>query len=268
MSKLHAQWRRLYLPVDPACDDLIGVNNLPALIDPQGQVRAMVLGVAQKAGWDAVARVWQGVQEDWELPAPAIAVDGVNGYQVWFSLLAPVPLAQAQCFLAALRLRYLSTVAPRYISVMPLADAGGAGQAGHTRLVPALQGDTGRWSAFVAPGLASLFAEEPWLDLAPNPDAQANLLAGVESIKPADFQRVQNQLNPLDEPVGAGDLPPATGATHGTGERAATEPVAAYGELDPRGFLRAVMNDPAVALPLRLEAAKALLPYLEADGGQ
>jgi len=31
--------------------------------------------------------------------------------------------------------------------------------------------------------------------------------------------------------------------------------------MDPKGFLLGVMNDPAVELHLRIEAAKALLPY-------
>jgi hypothetical protein len=32
---------------------------------------------------------------------------------------------------------------------------------------------------------------------------------------------------------------------------------------DPKRFLLAVMNDPATDMPLRIEAAKALLPYFE-----
>ena len=35
----------------------------------------------------------------------------------------------------------------------------------------------------------------------------------------------------------------------------------------PRKFLLDVMNDERVALPLRIEAAKALLPWFEGPGG-
>lgn len=264
VSKLQLQWRRLYLPLpapghgpDPA-----GVD--ASLIDADGQVRALVLGVAQQAGWNAVAGLWQGVQDDWAWPAPAIAVDGSSGYQVWFSLLAPVPVAQAQGFLACLCQRYLGTVVPRHLSPMPLAEARGDGRARHTCLVPALQAESGRWSAFVAPGLASMFAQEPWLDLAPSPDAQAGLLAGLVSIKPAEFERVLQQLSLQGPAADAGAETLPTAATQGADQRGVSEPVAAYGDLDPKGFLLAVMNDPAVALPLRLEAAKALLPYADA----
>ena len=37
--------------------------------------------------------------------------------------------------------------------------------------------------------------------------------------------------------------------------------------LDPKGFLLGVMNDKTVELHLRIEAAKALLPYFEGRGG-
>jgi hypothetical protein len=54
------------------------------LVDSSGAVRAMVLEVAGPADWDATSRVWRGVQADLELPAPAVAVTGKDGYQLWF----------------------------------------------------------------------------------------------------------------------------------------------------------------------------------------
>ena len=54
----------------------------------------MVLELTGPADWDVLSAVWRGVQADLELPAPAIAVSGTDGLQLWFSLEAPVPAAQ------------------------------------------------------------------------------------------------------------------------------------------------------------------------------
>ena len=74
---------------------------------PAGLVRALVLEVLQPTGWDALSEVWQGVQMELELPAPAIAVSGSDGLQLWFSLETALPAAAAHDFLEALRLRFL-----------------------------------------------------------------------------------------------------------------------------------------------------------------
>lgn len=261
MNRLQAQLHRLYLShdshtegPDPADPDL-------GLIDANGQVRALVMEVAQQAGWDAVAALYQGIQDDLDLPAPALAVSGIDSYQVWFSLSEPVLVAKAQDFLESLRLRYLGVIAPRHISMKPTADAGAPGQARHSRLVPALQGETGRWSAFVAPGLASMFAEEPWLDLPPSSDAQANILSRFECIKPADFQKAQELLGPVS-PQATCDPQSAPIDRTAVGDRLlGAGQASSYDGTDPKRFLLAVMHDPAADLSLRIEAAKALLPY-------
>jgi hypothetical protein len=116
---------------------------------PEGQVRALVLELARPA--------------DLALPAPAIAVTGVDGYQLWLSLVEPVPVAEAAVFLEALRQHYLGAVAPKRISLLPsLADT-----AVQPSPVPSQQSANGYWSAFVAPDLAPIFADDPWLDQAP-----------------------------------------------------------------------------------------------------
>ncbi|NTV11175.1 MAG: terminase small subunit, partial [Zoogloea sp.] len=53
-------------------------------------------------------------------------------------------------------------------------------------------------------------------------------------------------------------VPPAAAAPAG-GEAARLD-VAGHFD-DPKGFLLAVMNDPSAGAGLRIEAAKALLPY-------
>lgn len=242
MNTLQAELRRLYL---------FDNSNSPnpndeerCLIAHDGRVRAMVLELARPADWNALSTVWKGVQADLELPAPAIAVSGIDGYQLWFSLAEPVSVAQARGFLESLRLRYLSTLAPKRIGLMPTATH-------HAQMVPALQPDTGLWSAFVAPDLAPIFSDGPWLDVCPSPEAQAHVLSRLQCIKPAVFQALLDRIGP-----GGGKT---FENTENHSVVASASP--AHNSQDPKHFLRDVMNDPAVALPLRIEAAKALLPY-------
>ncbi|HZX30201.1 MAG TPA: hypothetical protein VFF03_02520 [Rhodocyclaceae bacterium] len=212
--------------------------------DPDGRTRAMVLVFQSAADWAAVADLFQAVQADLELPAPAISVSGRAGYEVWFSLAEAVPAAEAQGFLEALRARYLSEIPAARLRQSP-GD-------GPVNLVPALHGASGKWSAFIDPSMGGMFADEPGLEMAPSLDRQADLLAGFESIKPADFRRAMASL-----------LSPAV-TTGGVGEGAG---LAVGGNFtDPKRFLLAVMNDPSASPAWRIEAAKALLPYFEKGG--
>ena len=247
MSTLQAELDRLYLYLTRGRHLQNPHVIEPALIAPDGTVRAMVLELARPADWTLLSTVWRGVQTDLELPAPAIAVSGINGYQLWFSLAEPVSVAQAGTFLESLRLRYLSLVAPGRIGMVPAVDAASPGNIQHALLVPALQPATGQWSAFVAPDLAAIFSEEPWLDTPPNPDAQAKVLSRLECIKPAVFQATLERLSRVVRP----ETSPMASASHGN-------PGNSH---DPKGFLLGVMNDQTIELHLRIEAAKALLPY-------
>jgi hypothetical protein len=220
MNRLQAEQQRLYFHSPEE----------PALVGADGRVRAMVLELARPASWDALGKVWRGVQADLDLPAPAIAVAGIDGYQLWFSLAQPLPVARAAAFLESLRRRYLGEIAPQRIAMK-------------ASVLPPVQAAPGHWSAFVAPDLAAVFEDEPWLDLPPGADAQADLLSRLQSIKPEDLQRA---FDPAAEPAG-------------------TPPAAAAGSPDPRHFLLGIMNDPAVDLRLRIEAAKALLPHFESE---
>lgn len=265
MSTLQAELDRLYLARGRNIQHPHGAE--PGLIAPDGTVRAMVLELARPADWTLLSIVWRGVQTDLELPAPAIAVSGIDGYQLWFSLAEPASVAQARAFLEFLRLRYLSLVAPGRLGMMPAVDAATPGKVHHAMLVPALQPATGRWSAFIAPDLAAIFSEEPWLDLPPNPDAQAKVLSRLQCIKPAVFQAILEHLSPVVRP----ETSPMTSAAAEWGGTQANQEIKAsdlHGNSpDPKSFLLGVMNDKTVELHLRIEAAKALLPYLEGRGG-
>ena len=113
----------------------------------------------------------------------------------------------------------------------------------------------------MASDLAAIFSDEPWLDLPPSPEAQANVLARLECIKPVDFQEVLNRMKPVD----LGRRTQAQSDLRGlieVQELSETNNAPSKGKgMDPKGFLLGIMNDPAVELHLRIEAAKALLPY-------
>lgn len=221
------------------------------------QVAAMRLGLPGPGAWAPLSRVWQGVQSDLGLPAPGIAVSGEEGYQLWFALAEPADARDAEAFLAALCRRYLHDVPAHRIARSRVTP----GAPGGTRVPPA-EIAPGRWSAFVAPDLAGLFDEEPWLDLPPTQEAQAELLSRLQPITPAEWKAACDRLLPGDALV-PGGLPEASAAAQGRALAVAPAPPSAAVQQDPRRFLLEVMNDPAVDLRLRIEAAKALLPYAE-----
>lgn len=220
MNRLQSELHRLYVLRQPADD---------------GRVRAAVLELARPADWSALSTVWRGVQADLTLPAPAIAVSGIDGYQLWFSFAEPVLASQALGFLAALRTRYLSEIASERLRLTTAIET-----------LPPRLAQSGQWSAFVAADLAPVFADEPWIDILPSPDGQADVLCRLESIKRADFLAVLERLSAAQVPT----LAAPVGSVIRTAGTA----------LDPESFLRQVMNDDSVALGLRIEAAKALLP--------
>jgi hypothetical protein len=231
-NRLAREFHRLYGPTDAAPPGL------------QGGVRALVLEVARPAEWRPLAAVWQGVQADLGLPAPAIAANGADGLQLWFSLAEPLDAGQAHHFLNALRQRYLPDVPLHRVALTatPVPPA-----------LPAAQPTDGRWSVFLAADLAPMFEESPWLGGSPTEEGQAELLARLASIPVAPFAaaqallRAQAQEQPLPSvPAKAADasagLPPASAA-----------------QAAAQDFLLTVMRDETAALALRVEAAKALL---------
>jgi hypothetical protein len=238
MNRLQTELERLYLGGLVFAPD--NAQDL-SLVDARGRVRALVLEVVQPTGWDALSEVWHGVQMELELPAPGIAVSGRDGLQLWFSMETAIPVADAHAFLEALRTRFLDHVPAARVRLWPTLDAR------HTALGPGLQADTGNWSAFVAPDLAAIFSETPWLDVEPGEEGQAALLRGLQAIKPPAFDAALAGMRATARHAPAPVPVPETG-------------VAAYGGTDdPCRFLLRVMNDESVALALRIEAAKALL---------
>ena len=91
MSRLQIEFRRLFLAATASCagDAIQGSDG----VDAEGRVRALVIQLARPADWQPLAEVWMGVQTELGLPAPAIAVNGKDGMQLWFSVAAPVRTA-------------------------------------------------------------------------------------------------------------------------------------------------------------------------------
>lgn len=270
MNRLIAELQRLYLPpvlrgqvlapdtaaLAPAAGALTAaelaqglagaVTVLLDLAGPDGTTRSLVLSFARRGDWPHVAALYQALQDDLELPAPAIAVAADNGYQIWLSLAEPVALLLARQFLAALVGKYLNDLPANSIAGVPAATAG------PVALVPSLNSANGKWSAFIDPSMGSMFAEESGLDMAPNLDRQADMLAGLACMAPGQLQvALDLLLAPPEQPAPISQPPSET-----------TARLSLAGTFsDPQSFLLALMNDPAASPDQRIEAAKALLPY-------
>ena len=239
MTRLQTEFVRLYAPDAPSCEGT--PDGGPVWVDAQGRTRVMVVESFGSPDWALLSALWQGVQIDWEWPAPAIAVSGRDGLQLWFSVAEPVALSEATAMLAWLRQRYLQEGPRRRVRLWP-----DGAQPGPLASIPAHMGNGECWSAFVAADLVPLFEETPWLDIEPSEEGQAALLAGLGSIRPASWKAVVAQW-----PTGAAPGNPVL----------STPPslVTDVPITDPRVFLLQVMNDASIPMAQRIEAAKALL---------
>jgi hypothetical protein len=191
MQKLIAELTRLYLldgqqyqggALTPALleQHLRGDTAIALpLVSAAGQTRTLVLhfdGARNGKGeqqWEALCAVANALQNRLGLPAPAVSISGLDGYALWLSLETPVPAAQARRFAALL----------------------GASHAdGPEALPPCLNPASGKWAAFIHPGMGSSFAEEPGLEMAPPSAAQAAFLESLASISAAQFAQALDTL--------------------------------------------------------------------------
>jgi len=228
------------------------------LVGAVGRARGRVLIFERSGDWEQMANLYQALQGELDLPAPAMAVSGKKGFRLWFSLAEPMPATQATVFLKALRDKYLADIPEPYLELRPDTVESAAAGLVVTKLVPALHQETGKWSAFIDPSMGSMFVEEPGLEMAPNLDRQADMLAGLESIGGAALQRALQILLVSPENASNGNR------TAGDSFEPSAPGVGGVGNsyTDPRSFLLAVMNDPTAGMGQRIKAAKALLPTL------
>lgn len=207
---------------------------------------------AADSGW--VSRAWLSAQNEAGLPAPAIAVDGSDGWLLCFAL----PPARSQAEAVALLRELIRSWLNQAQATVSARDAAAwrftcwsPGVLADGVPVPRQVGPD-RWSAFVAPDLVPVFAESPWLDCAPGEEGQAALLGKLQPIPVADWGRL---LSTSAQRASGQATPPA-----GDGEVAIAS-VGAVPSGDPRTFLLSVMNDPGVDMALRIEAARVLLAH-------
>ena len=258
MKPLQSEYQRLYgwVPRAPGHGDLL----TEFAKEPEGQTRCLVLSLTRSPRWDELSQLWRGVQSELGLPAPAIAVAGDAGLQLWFSLAEPVAPQQALAFLDALRLRFMPDVRVDRVH-------GDCHQGLRDAPVPAQLDASGRWSSFVAADLAAVFDDTPWLDVKPSEEGQAALLRGLATTDTQAFEQAFQVLGLHAEPwpvrVGTSASPP-TGLPL---PLTAGLSVVTAAEDDPRRFLLQVMNDSSVALALRIEAAKTLLQHASSPAG-
>jgi hypothetical protein len=225
MEKLIAELTRLYLPPGGVSSDVLerhlsGQTNVAvSLATAQGLVRSIVIpfdktGAGDNAQhWDRLCTVANVLQVDLGFPMPAVSTSGASGYRLWLSFGAPVSAVQAQRFLELLRLAYCQDmqVAPNTVSA-PI------------ELPPCLDPRTGKWSAFIHPGMGASFANESGLEMAPPSAGQVAFLEGLESISLEQFQHALDVLQQVHNAAAAiipTNTPPAGVAVAlGTGPRA------------------------------------------------
>ncbi len=225
MQKLISELNRLYLPAGALSAELLALRvqgqggRAVGLATDDGRTRAIVIPFdkvvdgAEAQHWSRLCEVAHALQAQLGLPAPAVSISGANGYALWLSLAAPAPLGQVQEFLELLHRAYFAD--------MPLrSDAAAA----PVELPPCLHPGTGRWAAFIHPGLGASFADESGLEMAPPFAAQCAFLEGLHSIAAAQFSAAMETLRR------AGDGAPGV-------EPAPAEPAPAQRAVAPEGLL-------------------------------
>ncbi len=246
-DRLAAEWQRLFLLPEAlaASGNQPDPASLCRLVSPEtSTVRTLVIDFKRASDWPAVAGLYESLQLKEELPAPLIAVTP-RGYQMWFSLADPVSLADARHFLLRLQSAYLAELMPGCVELLPAA----SGELSELPVIPAEDPETQKWAAFIDPGMGSMFLDEPGLDIAPNPERQADILASAKSISTEDIRRLL-----AAERLAAG--------IHSDG---VVDPQSCHVVLpgtnfsDPREFLLMVMNSTHVSIADRVAAARALL---------
>ncbi len=210
MQKLIDELTRLYLPSGayaPAAlaQRALGQAPMAVSLAEGGMTRALCIPFQKPPSgpsdqhWTDLCQLANALQQDLALPAPAVSISGSQGFGLWLSLASPIPVALAQRFLEQVCAAYAPGMAVR-------GDAASA----EVELPPCLHPLTGRWAAFINPGLGASFAEEAGLDMAPPEAGQVALLDSVKSISEDQLRHAMGTLAPaLAQP--APSTPPAAG---------------------------------------------------------
>lgn len=196
MDKLIAHLTRLYLMPDAAELAARAGHGPVPLVSAQGLGRAIVIDFPcrREAGmeqhWLDLCEVANRLQESFGFPAPAVSITGTQGYRLWLSLAEPVPVGDARRFLALLRSAHFTELDLQALDAVELP--------------PFLNPASGKWAAFIHPGMGASFAEDAGLEVAPPAAAQLAFLEGLDSIGKAQF------FDALVSMKGADAAPPPT----------------------------------------------------------
>lgn len=104
---------------------------------------------------------------------------------LWLSLAVAVPDDEAR--------RFAELLCDRYCPGMALAPGVVETQ---VALQPGLQGASGKWAAFIYPGVGASFADDPGPAIPPPLAGQVGFLEGLESIGKGDFRQALAGLEP------------------------------------------------------------------------
>ena len=160
------------------------------LLGNDGSLSTLVMAFGGKGGgeqhWSELVIIANALQQELDLPAPAVSVSGSDTFNLWLSLAAPVPVAQAQQFVQLLRRAFLPE-SGRVLASAPPADLA------DLPLPPHLHA-SGKWSAFIHPGMGAAFADEAGLDMAPTPAGQLALLENLRSMSVQQFDQALAKL--------------------------------------------------------------------------
>lgn len=205
MQKLISELTRLYLPTSSLSPEIweqhflgqasSGVN----LVTADGRTRAVAISfdkfadTEQAQHWSLLCQVANALQVQLGLPAPAVSISGDNGFRLWLSFEVAAPMALVQEFLKLLRNAYFPSVNP-----------GPEAAVARGELPPCLHRSTGKWAAFINPGLGASFADESGLEMAPPFAGQAALLENLKSISEP---QLAHAMHILQQNHGAATVP-------------------------------------------------------------
>lgn len=193
MDNLTAQLNRLYLM--PQAAQAMPGPEATALVSADGASRAIVIDFPPRpnAGaerhWLDLCEVANRLQEAFGFPAPAVSITGTQGYRLWLSLAEPVPVGDIRRFLALLCETHFPELDLQALEAVALP--------------PFLHPGSGKWAAFIHPGMGASFAEEAGLEMAPPAAGQLGFLESLDSIGKAQF------MDALVSMKGAGPAPAA-----------------------------------------------------------
>ncbi|MBZ2209534.1 hypothetical protein [Massilia soli] len=214
MQKLISELSRLYLPAgavapDALAEHMLGKTTLAVpLVSDSGMTRALMIpfrkaknGGDEARHWTQLCALANALQADLGLPAPAVSISGADGYGLWLSFADPVPASAAQQFLALLGQAYFPDTAVDPAAVNAPVE-----------LPPCLNQASGKWAAFIHPGMGASFADESGLEMAPPMAGQLAFLEGLHSISEDQFRHALAVLQPPHSPAPAPRAHPAAAA--------------------------------------------------------